>query len=96
MINHDQRWSLPRGNTPVPSRWQATRGQAWLVDVRVKTFVREPADGLAFLHAEFGLTAPQGVPDETVSISWCAACVSSGLILLLRSAWSCRAAARSM
>jgi hypothetical protein len=24
MINHDQRWSLPRGNTPVPSRWQAT------------------------------------------------------------------------
>ena len=24
MINHDQSWSLPRGNTPVPSRWQAT------------------------------------------------------------------------
>jgi hypothetical protein len=26
MINHDQRWSLSRGNTPVPSRWQATVG----------------------------------------------------------------------
>jgi len=25
MITHDLRWSLPRGNTPVPSRWQATR-----------------------------------------------------------------------
>ena len=24
MITPDQRWSLPRGNTPVPSRWQAT------------------------------------------------------------------------
>jgi hypothetical protein len=24
MITHDQSWSLPRGNTPVPSRWQAT------------------------------------------------------------------------
>jgi hypothetical protein len=24
MITHDRRWSLPRGNTPVPSRWQAT------------------------------------------------------------------------
>ena len=24
MISHDRRWSLPRGNTPVPSRWQAT------------------------------------------------------------------------
>jgi hypothetical protein len=24
MIAHDLRWSLPRGNTPVPSRWQAT------------------------------------------------------------------------
>jgi hypothetical protein len=24
MITHDRRWSLSRGNTPVPSRWQAT------------------------------------------------------------------------
>ena len=24
MIKHDQRWSLSHGNTPVPSRWQAT------------------------------------------------------------------------
>src|SRR5512135_2304614 len=24
MITPDQQWSLPRGNTPVPSRWQAT------------------------------------------------------------------------
>ena len=24
MITHDPRWSLPRGNTLVPSRWQAT------------------------------------------------------------------------
>ena len=32
MITHDPRWSLPRGNTLVPSRWQATRtgcGPAW-------------------------------------------------------------------
>jgi hypothetical protein len=26
MITHDPRWSLPRDNTPVPSRWQATWG----------------------------------------------------------------------
>jgi len=26
MITHDARWSLPRGNTLVPSRWQATPG----------------------------------------------------------------------
>jgi hypothetical protein len=26
MITHDQAWSLPRGNTQVPSRWQATKG----------------------------------------------------------------------
>jgi hypothetical protein len=26
MITHDPRWSLPRGNTLVPSRWQATPG----------------------------------------------------------------------
>ena len=24
MLSHDNRWSLPRGNTLVPSRWQAT------------------------------------------------------------------------
>src|SRR6266566_9914373 len=24
MLSHDHRWSLPPGNTPVPSRWQAT------------------------------------------------------------------------
>ena len=24
MISHDPRWSLPRGSTLVPSRWQAT------------------------------------------------------------------------
>jgi hypothetical protein len=24
MIKHDHRWSLPCGNSPVPSRWQAT------------------------------------------------------------------------
>jgi hypothetical protein len=29
MIAHDQRWSLPRGNTLVPSRWQAT--PPWLI-----------------------------------------------------------------
>jgi hypothetical protein len=30
MITHDLRWSLPRGNTPVPSRWQATPShQPW-------------------------------------------------------------------
>jgi hypothetical protein len=26
MLTHDPRWSLPRGNTLVPSRWQATLG----------------------------------------------------------------------
>ena len=26
MITHDQQWSLTRGNTPVPSRWKATKG----------------------------------------------------------------------
>jgi hypothetical protein len=29
MITHDQRWSHPRGNTPVPSRWQATADGTW-------------------------------------------------------------------
>ena len=28
MITHDPRWSLPRGNTLVPSRWQATAMRA--------------------------------------------------------------------
>jgi hypothetical protein len=27
MIAHDPRWSLPRGNTLVPSGWQATEGR---------------------------------------------------------------------
>jgi hypothetical protein len=26
MLSHDSRWSLPRGNTLVPSGWQATLG----------------------------------------------------------------------
>ena len=36
MITHDPRWSLPRGNTLVPSRWQATnlRGRG------LKTLIR--------------------------------------------------------
>ncbi len=25
MLDHTARWSLPHGNSPVPSRWQATR-----------------------------------------------------------------------
>jgi hypothetical protein len=33
MITHDPRWSLPRGNPPVPSRWQATPGQGELREV---------------------------------------------------------------
>jgi len=28
MITHDPRWSLPRGNTLVPLRWQATEAMA--------------------------------------------------------------------
>jgi hypothetical protein len=28
MITHDPRWSLPRGNTLVPSRWQAAGNAA--------------------------------------------------------------------
>jgi hypothetical protein len=35
MITHDLRWSLPRGNPPVPSRWQATRTRR----LRRSTFV---------------------------------------------------------
>ena len=31
MITHDHRRSLPHGNTPVPSPWQATkRGYTWV------------------------------------------------------------------
>jgi hypothetical protein len=30
MITHDLSWSLPRGNPPVPSRWQATAGRPGL------------------------------------------------------------------
>ena len=30
MLTHDPRWSLPRGNTLVPSRWQATEFQYYL------------------------------------------------------------------
>jgi hypothetical protein len=29
MLNDSARWSLPRGNSPVPSRWQATPGIDW-------------------------------------------------------------------
>ena len=38
MITPDQRWSLPRGNTPVPSRWQATRTK--LVGMACKKYMR--------------------------------------------------------
>jgi hypothetical protein len=37
MLSHDNRWSLPRGNTLVPSRWQAT---AWPSMVRRRSTVR--------------------------------------------------------
>jgi hypothetical protein len=40
-------------------------GQAWLVDVRVKTFSSETANRLGFLHREFGFVGPVTVPDET-------------------------------
>ncbi len=33
MITHDPRWSLPRGNTPVPSRWPATIGRGGPLEV---------------------------------------------------------------
>ena len=29
MITPDLRWSLPRGNTPVPCCWQATEGDSY-------------------------------------------------------------------
>ncbi len=31
-----------------------TAGQAWHMDIRVKTFLQEAASGLAFLRAEYG------------------------------------------
>jgi hypothetical protein len=34
MITHDPRWSHPRGNTPVPSRWQATAGERMIPDAK--------------------------------------------------------------
>jgi hypothetical protein len=40
-------------------------GEAWHMDVRVKTFVRQAADRLGFLRTEFGFTAPEVVPHET-------------------------------
>lgn len=38
-------------------------GQAWLVDVRVRTFASETADRLGFLHKEFGFMGPVNLPD---------------------------------
>jgi hypothetical protein len=34
------------------------------VDVRVKTFIREAADRMGFLHSEFGFKGAAVVPDE--------------------------------
>lgn len=39
-------------------------GQAWSVDIRVKSFVPEAAGRLDFLRAEYGFTGPEVVPDE--------------------------------
>jgi hypothetical protein len=41
MITHDARWPLPRGNTPVPSPWQATI--AYRVTTRPSPTVTETA-----------------------------------------------------
>lgn len=39
-------------------------GQAWSVDIRVKSFVPEAAGRLDFLCAEYGFTGPEVAPDE--------------------------------
>jgi hypothetical protein len=39
-------------------------GQAWLMDIRVKTFPQETANRLDFLHEEYGFTGPEAVPEE--------------------------------
>jgi hypothetical protein len=71
-------------------------GQAWLVDVRVKTFARETAERPGFLHTEFEFLDPVPVPDENDSYPRCAACALSVLIWPSRSAWCSRIWARGM
>lgn len=39
-------------------------GQAWNVDIRVKSFASEAAGRLDFLCAEYGFTGPEVVPDK--------------------------------
>ena len=39
-------------------------GQAWNVDIRVKSFASEAAGRLGFLCAEYGFMGPEVVPDE--------------------------------
>jgi len=68
MINHDQRWSLPRGNTPVPSRWQATPWLArWSATQGWIGFAREELSLIPWLtfYAQDGhayLAAPGEAP----------------------------------
>ena len=65
MITHDQRWSLPRGNTLVPSRWQATRPDPfrtarYLGFVRVTDTIRQPVKSAISSAIRQGLLGYEG------------------------------------
>ena len=53
MLSNDHRWSLPHGNTLVPSRWQAT-----LATARQLLWSDQPSDGFTTLwsHHRLDLT----------------------------------------
>ena len=56
------------GFTSGPLLWMVAHmeaGQAWRVDIRVKTFVQQAASRLDFLRTQYGFTGPEAVPDET-------------------------------
>ena len=56
MISNDPRWSLPRGNPPVPSGWQATAGPAIALTIG-HMYQRYVLDGapLTLLAASLGI-----------------------------------------
>jgi transposase-like protein len=58
MITHDQRWSLPRGNTLVPSRWQATVPKPFPLEFRrdVVAVARRGQAPLPQVAKDFGIS----------------------------------------
>ena len=69
MITHDARWSLPRGNTLVPSRWQATlRVDCWGAPNALPARTSQKSARNARNAHECGLRSFHGIPGQSREI----------------------------